>query len=84
MDSVVPMPWRGQQLDPKSARNKMAHSRFASLDENDLSKLLADKDSDNTKKATKGCKTIFDEYLRQKNKRYPQDAIELAANLKQF
>ena len=24
----------------------MAHSRFVSLDENDLSKLLADKDSD--------------------------------------
>ena len=30
----------------------MAHSRFASLDENDLSELLADKDSDSTKKVT--------------------------------
>ena len=35
----------------------MAHSRFPSLDENDLSKLLADKDSDSAKKVTKGCKT---------------------------
>jgi hypothetical protein len=31
----------------------MAHSRFTSLDENDLSKLLADKDIDSTKEATK-------------------------------
>jgi hypothetical protein len=30
----------------------MAHSKFASLDENDMSKLLADKDSDSTKKTT--------------------------------
>ena len=51
------------------------------MDGNELSKLLADKD--NTKKATKGWKTIFDEYLRLKNKQFPQDTIELAANLKQ-
>jgi hypothetical protein len=32
----------------------MAYSRFASLNESELSKLLADKDSESTKKATKG------------------------------
>lgn len=36
----------------------MAHSRFASLDENDLSKLLADKDSGSTKKAAKLCEIL--------------------------
>ncbi len=78
----MPKPWRGQlNSNLKARENKinkiMAHSRFASLDENDLStKLLADKDSDNTKKAIKGCKTIYDEYLRQKNKQYAQEAIE--------
>jgi hypothetical protein len=62
----------------------MAYSRFASLNESELSKLLADKDSESTKKATKGCKAMFDEYLRQKNVEYPQDAVQLAAILKQF
>jgi hypothetical protein len=32
----------------------MAYSRFASLNESELSKLLADKDSESTEKATKG------------------------------
>jgi hypothetical protein len=32
----------------------MAYSRFASLNESELSKLLADKDSESTKKARKG------------------------------
>ena len=45
---------------------------------------MADKDSESTKKAIKGCKAIFDEYLRQKNVEYPQDAVQLAAILKQF
>jgi hypothetical protein len=56
----VPKPLRGQKLEPISARKKqtnkqtMAYSRFASLNESELSKLLADKDSESTKKATKG------------------------------
>ena len=56
----MPKPQHDQQLlNPKAREikiNKIAHSRFASFkDENDLSKLLADKDSDITKKATKIC-----------------------------
>jgi hypothetical protein len=53
----VPKPLRGQKIEPISARKKqktMAYSRFASLNESELSKLLADKDSESTKKATKG------------------------------
>jgi hypothetical protein len=54
----VHKPLRGQNLEPISARKKpkqtMAYSRFASLNESELSKLLADKDSESTKKATKG------------------------------
>jgi hypothetical protein len=57
-----PSPGAANNSNPKAReKNKqtMAYSRFASLDENDLSKLLADKDSDSTKKATKGCKANF-------------------------
>ena len=60
LDSLVPKPLRGQKLEPISTRKKqtnkqtMAYSRFASLNESELSKLLADKDSESTKKATKG------------------------------
>jgi hypothetical protein len=59
LDSLVPKPLRGQKLEPTSARKKnnkqtMSYSRFASLNESELSKLLADKDSESTKKATKG------------------------------
>jgi hypothetical protein len=59
LDSLVPKPLPGQKLEPISARKKqnkqtMAYSRFASLNESELSKLLADKDSESTKKATKG------------------------------
>jgi hypothetical protein len=32
----------------------MTYSRFASLNDSELSNLLADKDSESTKKATKG------------------------------
>jgi hypothetical protein len=35
-------------------KQTMAYSRFASLNESELSKLLADQDSESTKKATKG------------------------------
>jgi hypothetical protein len=38
----------------KINKQTMAYSRFASLNESELSKLLADKDSESTKKATKG------------------------------
>ena len=58
LDSRVPKSLRGQKLEPIKAREKnkqtMAYSRFASLNESEHSKLLADKDSESTKKATKG------------------------------
>jgi hypothetical protein len=38
----------------KTNKQTMAYSKFASLNESELSKLLADKDSESTKKATKG------------------------------
>ena len=58
LDSLVPKPLHGQKLEPISARKKQKKTnngrRFASLNESELSKLLADKDSESTKKATKG------------------------------
>jgi hypothetical protein len=44
----------------------MALSQFATLNDQENSKLLADKDSDNTKRSTKVWKTLFEEYLKQK------------------
>jgi hypothetical protein len=44
-----PSPGAANNSNPKVRKNKInkiVHSRFASLDENDLLKLLADKDSD--------------------------------------
>jgi hypothetical protein len=37
----------------KKNKKTMTYSRFASLNESELSKLLADKDNESTKKATK-------------------------------
>jgi hypothetical protein len=55
-----PSPGAENNSNPKARENKihvnkMAHSRFVSLDENNLSKLLGNKDSDSTEKATKVC-----------------------------
>jgi hypothetical protein len=43
-----------QKIIGLSRAQTLAYSRFASLNESELSKLLADKDSESTKKATKG------------------------------
>jgi hypothetical protein len=58
--------------------NKMALSQFATLNDQENAKLLTDKDSENTKMSTKVWKTLFEEYLKQKQRNYPQNAIELA------
>ena len=41
-------------------------ARFAELSESDLSCLLAEKDAENTKKATKVAINLFRSYLREK------------------
>ena len=61
----------------------MASSRFASLNQEEISTLLSEKDNKSTKKATKQFSSIFGEYLHEKQKEYPKNAIELARILKE-
>ena len=62
----------------------MAASRFTSLSEENITQLLNDKDSENTKKLTKHHRLIFESYLKEKNIRNPSTAVELAAVLRKF
>ncbi|KAK2557926.1 2-oxoglutarate dehydrogenase-like [Acropora cervicornis] len=54
-------------------------SRFASSTQQEIEKLLEDKDSENTKRSTKVAKELFYEYLiKEKNIQEPHDKKELA------
>ena len=59
-------------------------SRFASLTQQEIEKLLEDKDSENTKRSTKVAKELFYEYLKEKNIQEPHNKKELAQVLKSF
>ena len=58
--------------------------RFATVSKNELEKLLANKDAENTKKATKLAVNIFTTYLKEKKIKEPDDKESLAAVLKLF
>ena len=59
-------------------------SRFASSTQQEIEKLLEDKDSKNTKRSTKVAKEVFQEYLKEKNIQEPHSRKELAQVLKSF
>ena len=59
-------------------------SRFAASTQQEIEKLVADKDSKNTKKSTKVAKELFYEYLKEKNIQEAHDKKELAQVLKSF
>ena len=59
-------------------------SRFASSTQQEIEKLLEDKDSENTKRSTKVAKELFYEYLKEKNIQDPHNKKELAQALKSF
>ena len=65
-------------------RNGFLKERFADLGEAEIKKLLEEKDSVNTKKATKASKAIFEEYIRERKLHYPENSEELASVLKSF
>ena len=65
-------------------RSKNMASRFASSTQQEIEKLLEDKDSENTKRSTKVAKELFYEYLKEKNIQEPHDKNELAQVLKSF
>ena len=62
----------------------MAASRFTSLSEENITQLLNNKDSENTKKFTKQHRLVFESYLKEKNIRNPSTEVELAAVLRKF
>ena len=65
-------------------RSKNMACRFASSTQQEIEKLLEDKDSENTKRSTKVAKELFFEYLKEKNIQEPHDKKELAQVLKSF
>ena len=58
--------------------------RFASSTQQEIEKLLEDKDSEIKKRSTKVAKKLFYEYLKEKNIQEPHDKKELAQVLKSF
>ena len=72
-----------EQCQVHGQRTKMA-SRFASLTQQEIEKLLEDKDSENTKRSTEVAKELFYEYLKEENIQEPHDKKELAQVLKSF
>ena len=66
-------------------RNRMAE-RFASVSEDELCRVIEEKDSKNTKRATKASVKVFNEYLQEKNLDEPHhdDKGTLANVLKRF
>ena len=60
--------------------------RFASVSEGELYKLIEEKDSKNTKRATKVSVKVFNEYLQEKNLDNPRDydKVTLANVLTRF
>ena len=59
-------------------------SRFASLTEQDIEKIVESNDSQNTKRSTKVAKELFVDYVKEKNLREPEEKKELAQTLKTF
>ena len=59
-------------------------SWFPSSTQQEIEKLLEDKDSKNTKRSTKVAKELFYGYLKEKNIQEPHNKKELAQVLKSF
>ena len=73
-----------EQCQVHGQRSKNMACRFASSTQQEIEKLLEDKDSENTKRSTKVAKELFYEYLKEKNIQEPHDKKELAQVLKSF
>ena len=59
-------------------------SWFASLTEQDIEKIVENRDSQNTKRSTKVAKELFADYVKEKKLREPEERKELAQTLKTF
>ena len=59
-------------------------SRFALFTEQDIEKIVEDKDLQNTKRSMKVAKELFADYVKEKKLREPEEKKELAQTLKTF
>ena len=59
----------------RKTKSEMAWSRFTSLSKENITQLLKDEDSENTKESTKQHRLIFESYLKEKNIRNPTTAV---------
>ena len=59
-------------------------SKFASLTEQDIERIVEDKDSQNTKRSTKVAKELFADYVKEKKLRKAEEKKEWAQTLKPF
>ena len=59
-------------------------SRFASLTEQEIEKIVEDKESQSTKRSTKVAKELIADYVKQKKLREPEEMKELAQTLPKF
>ena len=59
-------------------------SRFASFTEQNIEKIVEDKDLQNTKRLMKIAKELFADYVKEKKLREPEEKKELAQTLKTF
>ena len=57
-------------------------SKFASLTEQVIQKIVDDKDSPNTKRSTKVAKELFADYVKEKKLRESQEKKEVGTNFK--
>ena len=73
-----------EQCQVRGQRSKNMASRFASSTQQEIEKMLEDKDSENTKRSTKAAKELFYECLKEKNIQEPHGKKELAQVLKSF
>ena len=76
--------FREQYCQVHGQRSKNMASRFASLIQQEIEKLLEDNNSENTKRSTKVVKELFYEYLKKKNTQESHNKKELAQVLKSF
>ena len=59
-------------------------ARFATFSSQDIENIVQNKDSNNTKRATKVARQVFTEYLKEKKLLEPEEPSELAKCLKSF
>ena len=64
--------------------SKNMTSRFASFTEQDIEKIVEDKDLQNTKRLMKVAKELFADYMKEKKLREPEEKKALAQTLKTF